>query len=91
MFFISSLDPNAESQKKLYYVASQKGNFQLAQDGYFYIREKIVRDKTYWRCVEYTSKAKCHSRIHTIKEIIVRSTLHNHDPPDSKKRINIIN
>lgn len=90
--FISpfQIDLYGSSNKKLHFVTSQKGNSQLACDGYFYVREKTVRNKIYWRCVEYTSKVKCHSRIHTMDSRIVRLTQHNHDPMHERKKISII-
>lgn len=68
----------------LKFVWSQKGKCQLAQDGYFYVREKVVHDKVYWRCVDYTSKKRCHARIHTSGDQIVRNTPHCHDPCQTK-------
>lgn len=73
--------------KGLHFVTSQKGNSQLASEGFFYVREKTVRNKIYWRCVEYTSKVKCHSRIHTMDGRIVRFTQHNHEPIHERKKI----
>lgn len=74
---------------QLEYVASQKGNFQLSCDGFFYVREKGVGAKTYWRCVEYTSKSKCHSRIHTMDNRIIRFTNHNHEASLARKKARI--
>lgn len=71
----------------LKFVWSQKGKCQLAQDGYFYVREKLVHDKVYWRCVDYTSKKRCHARIHTVADQIVRNTPHSHAPCQTKNII----
>lgn len=71
----------------LKFVWSQKGKCQLAHDGYFYVREKRVHDKIYWRCVDYTSKKRCHARIHTLGDQIVRNTPHCHDPDQTKNII----
>lgn len=72
----------------LNYVPSQKGKFQLSHEGFYYVREKVVNSKVYWRCVEYTSKLqpKCHARIHTVGNSIVRSTPHCHEPIKAKKK-----
>lgn len=72
---------------QLNYVSSQKGKYQLAHGGFYYVREKVVNNKVYWRCIEYTSKLRCHARIHTIGENIVRNTPHSHEPMKAKKKI----
>lgn len=72
---------------QLNYVSSQKGKFQLAHGGFYYVREKVVNNKVYWRCIEYTSKLRCHARIHTVGESIVRSTPHSHEPVKAKKKV----
>lgn len=85
-FFFLYFHVEAESQ--LNYVSSQKGKYQLAYGGFYYVREKVVKNnKIYWRCIEYTSKLKCHARIHTIGENIVRNTPHSHDPIKAKKKM----
>ena len=50
------------------------------KDGYFYVKEKQINDKIYWRCTAYTTKLRCHARIHTLKLVVVRRTEHNHCP-----------
>lgn len=63
------------------FIHSQKGRIQLkSHDGYMYVKEKNVNEKIYWRCTRYTTKLRCHARIHTLKHEIVRQSQHNHDP-----------
>lgn len=63
------------------FIQSQKGKIQLkTRDGFCYVKEKQVNDKIYWRCTAYTTKLRCHARIHTLEYEIVRQTSHNHLP-----------
>lgn len=64
--------------KVLNYRSSQKGRLQLSCDGFFYVKEKTVKQKEYWRCIYYTTKIKCHGRLHTISGEIQHATPHNH-------------
>ncbi|XP_055594758.1 modifier of mdg4-like isoform X17 [Uranotaenia lowii] len=68
------------SGKVLTYRSSQKGRLQLSCDGFFYVKEKTVKQKEYWRCVYYTTKIRCHGRLHTLNGEINHSTPHNHRP-----------
>lgn len=83
-FFFFSFQVEGESQ--LSFVSSQKGKYQLSHEDYYYVREKVVNNKIYWRCIEYTSKMRCHARVHTIGNNIVRSTSHCHEPLKAKKK-----
>ncbi|XP_030374929.1 modifier of mdg4-like isoform X19 [Scaptodrosophila lebanonensis] len=60
------------------YSTSQKGRSLLVHEGFYYVREKIISDKIYWRCTQYTTPVKCHGRLHTIKGRIVHQCRHNH-------------
>ncbi|XP_062556619.1 uncharacterized protein LOC134221443 [Armigeres subalbatus] len=62
----------------LTYRSSQKGRLQLACDGFYYVKEKTVKQKEYWRCIYYTTKIKCHGRLHTLNGEVDHSTPHNH-------------
>ncbi|XP_037807989.1 modifier of mdg4-like isoform X12 [Lucilia sericata] len=62
----------------IHYVTSQKGRTQLVHKGYYYVREKKVRNKVYWRCTQYTTWFHCHGRLHTDEGRIVHSSSHNH-------------
>lgn len=57
---------------------SQKGKMQLFFNGYYYVMEKSVGRKIYWRCTQYTTARKCHGRIHTLNDTVMRRTEHNH-------------
>ncbi|KAL9893465.1 modifier of mdg4-like isoform X13 [Glossina fuscipes] len=61
------------------YVISQKGRTQLSHKGYYYVREKKIRNKVYWRCTQYTTWFHCHGRLHTDEGRIVHRSLHNHN------------
>ncbi|KAH8250268.1 hypothetical protein KR026_009769, partial [Drosophila bipectinata] len=74
---------------KFDYVISQKGRVLLRHGHFYYLREKCINDKTYWRCTQYTTQAKCHGRVHTLHGKIVHSSRHNHNPL-TKKRKNVV-
>lgn len=76
----------AKEESQLNFVSSQKGKYQLCYEGFYYVREKVVNNKVYWRCIEYTSKLRCHARIHTVGNSIVRNTPHSHKPIKAKKK-----
>lgn len=86
ILYFSQFQAKDESLQ-LNYVSSQKGKYQLAYRGFYYVREKVVNNKVYWRCIEYTSKLRCHARIHTVGDNIVRDTPHCHDPIKAKKKV----
>ncbi|KAM7363402.1 modifier of mdg4 isoform 12-T12 [Cochliomyia hominivorax] len=71
------------------YVTSQKGRTQLVHKGFYYVREKIVRNKVYWRCTQYTTWYHCHGRLHTDEGRIVHSSPHNHGRTDSGEKPNM--
>ena len=51
---------------------------KLVDNGYVYIRDKCNGEKTFWKC-EYARSQKCHGRIHTIGDsILKRVGEHNH-------------
>lgn len=79
-------DANKYDASKLLFVTSQKGKCQLVYDGHCYVREKIVKDKIYWRCISYTSKIHCHARIHTVGDNVVRNTPHSHPADIPRKK-----
>lgn len=60
------------------YVTSQKGRIQLLYRGFYYVKEKKIRNKVYWRCTQYTTSFRCHGRLHTEMGRIVHKSLHNH-------------
>uniref|UniRef100_A0A182F8L4 FLYWCH-type domain-containing protein n=1 Tax=Anopheles albimanus TaxID=7167 RepID=A0A182F8L4_ANOAL len=57
---------------------SQKGKLQLSYNGFYYCKEKTIHEKEYWRCIYYTTKIKCHGRLHVVGNQVFRGTSHNH-------------
>jgi len=51
-----------------------------------FIREKCINGKTYWRCTQYTTKTKCHGRLHVLNGKIVHIKTHNHSPLDQERK-----
>ncbi|XP_032595938.1 modifier of mdg4 isoform X21 [Drosophila grimshawi] len=73
----------AQELENLSYVMSQKGRIILQHDGFFYVREKRINKKTYWRCCLYTTARKCHGRIHSLNGQIVQTSKHNHSSDEN--------
>ncbi|RWS22873.1 uncharacterized protein B4U80_00590 [Leptotrombidium deliense] len=46
------------------YVKSAWNQQQIANDGYLYTRDKVYKNKVYWKCVEY-NKFQCKGRLQT--------------------------
>lgn len=69
------------------YVISQKGRILLLHEGYYYVREKAINNKTYWRCTQYTTILKCHGRIHTLNGSIVHFCKHNHSQEEYGRKM----
>ncbi|XP_035777041.1 modifier of mdg4-like isoform X23 [Anopheles albimanus] len=67
-----------EEPNKLVYRRSQKGKLQLSYNGFYYCKEKTIHEKEYWRCIYYTTKIKCHGRLHVVGNQVFRGTSHNH-------------
>ncbi|XP_050084772.1 modifier of mdg4-like isoform X11 [Anopheles aquasalis] len=67
-----------EEPNKLVYRRSQKGKLQLSYNGFYYCKEKTIHEKEYWRCIYYTTKIKCHGRLHVVGNEVFRGTSHNH-------------
>jgi hypothetical protein len=69
-------------------IKSKRGNDILKYNGFLYRKEKTIRDKTIWRCLEYDS-SKCVGRCHTVGDKVMKFTdNHNHiqDLADIEKR-----
>lgn len=60
-------------------MTSQKGRTQLLHKGFYYVREKKIRNKVYWRCTQYTTWRRCHGRLHTDDGRIVHTSSHNNN------------
>ena len=62
----------------LRFMQSEKGMRKLVDNGYVYIRDKCNGENTFWKC-EYARSQKCHGRIHTTGDsILKRVGEHNH-------------
>lgn len=62
-------------------VAGQRGNPKLVVNGYAYIPNKRIKDKTYWNCAHVRQK-KCKARLITVgslDNIVVTFSQHTHD------------
>jgi len=63
----------------LEFIFSEKGNRKLLFDGYVYVKDRLV-SKTYWKCENFAS-CKCHARVHTEADSVVKHIGdHNHAP-----------
>ncbi|KAH8407909.1 hypothetical protein KR222_000127, partial [Zaprionus bogoriensis] len=71
------------------YVVSQKGRTLLLHEGYYYVREKALNNKTYWRCTQYTTLLRCHGRIHTMFGRIIHHCKHNHKFDESGRGLRV--
>ena len=82
LFFLSFvfllIDLPNNKQTNIKYVLSQKGRTILLFDNYYYVHEKTVKEKTYWRCVKYTTRIRCHGRVHTKSNNVTTISRHNH-------------
>lgn len=61
-------------------VAGQRGNPKLVLNGYAYIPNKRLKDKTYWNCAHVRQK-KCKARLITVgsmDNIVVTYAQHTH-------------
>ena len=68
------------------FVKSEKGKPMLLVDGHLFVKDKKIRDKTYWKCHKFSSYCKC--RAITVNEDVTISKEHNHsaDPADIEVR-----
>ncbi|XP_073819438.1 modifier of mdg4-like isoform X5 [Musca autumnalis] len=80
---------SSSSSDEIQYVTSQKGRVQLLCQGFYYVREKKIRNKVYWRCTQYTTWFRCHGRLHTENGRIVHKSLHNHNSAEEGEKPNM--
>lgn len=62
-------------------VAGQRGNPKLVLNGFAYIPNKRLKEKTYWNCAHVRQK-KCKARLITVESIdniIVTHSQHSHE------------
>ncbi|XP_065317513.1 uncharacterized protein LOC135925884 isoform X2 [Gordionus sp. m RMFG-2023] len=68
----------------LNYVISERGSKQLVHDQYIFRKERIINQKTIWKCVEAyklleSRPTRCKGRCHTLnEEVILHIDNHNH-------------
>lgn len=66
---------------ELEFVKNTKGKDQLIYRGFIYNKERELKDKTYWKCIEYYT-TRCKGRVHTAMSQVVRDHTHfqhNHE------------
>jgi len=68
------------------YVRSPKGAHQLVHSGYIYTRDRICKDKDFWRCCE-NNRLKCRGRCKTVRGLVIVTAEHNHMPQNEKIRL----
>ncbi|CAG9814675.1 unnamed protein product [Phaedon cochleariae] len=49
----------------------------LLYDGFLHKKERIVGEKTIWKCADY-NKNRCPGRVHSVQQAVVHSTAHLH-------------
>lgn len=62
-------------------IAGQRGNPKLVVNGFAYIPNKRLKDKTYWNCAHVRQK-KCKARLITVgsmDNIVVTFSQHTHE------------
>ncbi|XP_011291263.1 modifier of mdg4 isoform X10 [Musca domestica] len=84
-----SMQHHHSTLDEIQYVTSQKGRIQLLCRGFYYVREKKIRNKVYWRCTQYTTWFRCHGRLHTENGRIVHKSLHNHNSAEEGEKPNM--
>ncbi|XP_049276925.1 modifier of mdg4-like isoform X22 [Anopheles funestus] len=72
-------------ETSLCFRTSQKGKLQLSHEGFYYCMEKKILHKEYWRCIYYTTKIKCHGRLHLYDNKVHQMGAHNHAPQVFKR------
>lgn len=59
----------------LVYAVSEKGKQMLLVDGFVHYKNKVIQEKTYWKC----KLQSCHARVQTVKDDIFKNIgCHNH-------------
>jgi len=58
----------------------------LVHNGYIYTRDRICKDKDFWRCCE-SHRLKCRGRCKTVYGLVTVTADHNHVPEAEKIRL----
>ena len=74
------------------FTASRKGNAKLIIGGFSYVRDKIVKNTTYWKCDQFRI---CRSRVSTTNDRVNKGpSQHTHAPDlariEAQKTVNRI-
>ncbi|XP_077299573.1 uncharacterized protein LOC143920537 [Arctopsyche grandis] len=62
---------NTRNPIPLEYILSGRSRPKLIDQGFLFIKDRKVEDKTFWRCDQYLSQ-HCRARLHVVDETIVR-------------------
>lgn len=67
----------------LQYVTSARGKQLVAYNNFIYRKERLYREKCYWKCIQY-DKVKCPGRLQSVNEVVVKEVEHSHpaDPTE---------
>lgn len=72
---------NSETTAFIGTIAGQRGNPKLVLNGFAYIANKRIKDKTYWNCAQVRQK-KCKARLITVgamDNVLVTCSQHSHE------------
>ena len=58
----------------------------MVHNGYIYTRDRICKDKDFWRCCE-SHRLKCRGRCKTVCGLVTVTADHNHVPEAEKIRL----
>ena len=64
----------------LEYLTNHQGKLSIIYQKHIFIRERVYKDETYWKCRNYHVKLrKCSMRVHARNEEIIKEIgIHNH-------------
>lgn len=65
------------------YITNQKNGKLLKFNSSVYRKERETENKIIWRCIEYRLN-KCRGRLHSLNEVVMKTTEHNHVPDIGK-------
>lgn len=62
----------------LEFTVTEKGNRKLIVNGYMFVKDRVTDTKIYWKCEKF-AVMKCHARVHTEADRVVKHVgEHNH-------------
>lgn len=80
MKFISYLTYWLSYFADIVYLCPGRKFTKIIVDGYIYRKQKMLHNKTSWRCIDQ-HKTKCGGSLRSYDKIIELATGHNHDRP----------